>query len=213
MAGIITVSLDLTGRPAVVIGGGRVAERKVKVLMEAGARVRVVAPEVTAPLSDLETAGQIQVCRRPWEAGDTAGAMLVVAATGRREVDLSVALEAQAAGSLVSVSGDPALGNLAFTAAVKRGPVRIAISTGGAAPALAKRVRQEVERLVGPEYGALAELLDEARRRLKTLPGLSQSERAAVLEALVNGPALGLLARGETEAARAEVEERIRACE
>lgn len=205
---MITLALDLNGQLCVVVGGGLVAEHKARVLLEAGARVRVVSDALTPGLCSLRDAGQVEVVPRRYHPGDLVGAMLVVAATGQPDVDAAVA--AAAGGhQLVSVSGQPKLGNVHFTAEVCRGPLRIAISTDGASPALAKRIRQDVERVIGPEYAALAELLAEVRERVKGLPHLRQAERAALFEQIVYGPALQLLANGETEAARASVEEMV----
>lgn len=202
---MMIVDLKLTGRLAVVVGGGPVAERKARALLQSGVRVRVVSPEMTLGLRTLWERGRIEVIQRPYAPGDTSGAMLVVAATGRREVDAAVARQAEAEERLVSVSGDPELGNVNFTAEVRRGPVRVAISTGGASPALARRLRGELERIVGPEYGQLAELLGEVRKRVQLHSSRSRAERAALLASIVQGPALGLLAQGAEEAAQALV--------
>lgn len=199
------VDLRLTGRLAIVVGGGPVAERKARALLQSGTRVRVVSPELTLGLRTLWERGRIEVIQRSYAPGDTSGAMLVVAATGRREVDAAVARQAEAEERLVSVSGEPELGNVNFTAEVRRGPVRVAISTGGASPALARRLRRELERTVGPEYGQLAELLGEVRNRVRLDSSRSRAERAALLASIVQGPALGLLARGAEEAAQALV--------
>ena len=94
---MMIVDLKLTGRLAVVVGGGPVAERKARALLRAGARVRVVSPEMTLGLRTLWERGRIEAIQRPYAPGDTSGAMLVVAATGRREVDAAVARQAEAA--------------------------------------------------------------------------------------------------------------------
>jgi len=205
---MITLALDLSGHLCVVIGGGPVAEHKAQVLLGAGARVRVVSDAPTPGLCSMRDTGQIEVVPRRYHSGDIVGAMLVVAATGQPDVDAAVA-EAACGHQLVSVSGQPRLGNVHFTAEFSRGPLRIAISTDGTSPALVKRIRQEVERVIGPEYAALAELLAGVRERLKGLPHLCQAERAALFEQIVYGPALQLLANGETEAVRALVAEII----
>jgi len=202
---MMTINLRLTGRLAVVVGGGPVAERKARALLQAGARVRVVSPELTLGLCTLWERGRIEVLQRPYAPGDASGAILVVAATGRREVDAAVARQAEADERLFSVSGEPEMGNVTFTAEVRRGPVHVAISTDGASPALARRLRRELERTVGPEYGQLAELLGEVREQVQRHPGRSGAERSALFASIVRGPALDLLARGEEEAARALV--------
>lgn len=179
------LTVDLRGRLAVVVGGGAVAERKVRTLLEAGAAVRVVSPALTAGLEALLAAGAIAVLHRPYQLGDAAGALLAIAATGIRAVDAAVAAEVAALGGLVSVSGQPALGNVHFTAEVRRGPVRIGIATGGASPLLARRLKERVVEAVGPEWGALAESLAAARERLKDRPDLTQADRARLYAELI----------------------------
>jgi precorrin-2 dehydrogenase / sirohydrochlorin ferrochelatase len=198
----LVVALDLGGQVAVVVGGGGVAERKVATLLEAGARVRVVSPALSPVLQARWQQGAIEWLARRYEAGDQAGAFLAVACTGVQAVDAAVAAEAYRAGRLVCVSGEPGLGNVQFTAEVHRGPVTVAVSTGGASPALAARMRDEIARAVGPEYGDLAGILAEARAKLKATAGLSQGERAQALTAIVQGPVLEMLARGEVQAAQ-----------
>jgi siroheme synthase-like protein len=112
--------------------------------------------------------------------------MLVVAATGIQAVDAAVAAAVAALGGLVSVSGQPELGNVHFTAEVRRGPVRIGIATGGASPLLARRLKERVAEAVGPEWGALAESLAAARERLKARPDLTQADRALLYAELID---------------------------
>lgn len=206
----LMLAVDLRGRLAVVVGGGAVAERKAGTLLEAGAVVRVVSPALTAGLELLRASGSVAVLLRPYQAGDAAGAMLVVAATGIPMVDAAVAAEVAAAGGLVSVSGQPELGNVHFTAEVRRGPVRIGIATGGASPALARTLKERVAGVVGPEYGALAELLGEARERLNANAALTQADRARVYTELLDSPLLEALAAGDQERARALLEAALR---
>lgn len=204
------LDVDLRGRPVLVVGGGAVAERKVGALLAAGARVKVISPGLTPGLEYWLELGQIEVLRRPFAPGDTAGAVLVVAATGHREVDAAVAAEMAAEGRLLCVAAAPELGNVHFTAEVSRGPIRVAVSTGGAAPALARRLRRDLAGWLRPEWVLLAQILAEVRAELQAILGLTQRERAALLEQLVDGPALERLARGEVAAARALVREQIR---
>lgn len=202
---MMMLGIDLTGRPVTVVGGGRVAERKVRRLLEAGAVVRVISPSVTAGITE----SGVQVVQRPFAPGDTEAAWLVVAATGIAEVDARVAAEARAAGRLVSVSGAPALGDTHFVAEVRRGPVTLGIATGGASPAIARRLRQEVERQVGPEWGVLAGWLAAVRDEVKA--ALPPADRAPFYAALVDGPLLDMLAAGDEAGARAWLEAQLAA--
>lgn len=194
MVPVLSLSLRLRGRRVVVIGGGPVAERKAHKLLAAGAVVRVISPSITPGLAALG----VEWLARRYEPGDTELALLTIAATGNPAVDAQVVAEAEAAGRLVIAAGDGATGNAGLMAEIYRGPISVAVTTGGAAPALARRIREELEPVIGPEYGLLAELLGMLRERLKERPGLSQAERASLLERVVRGQALERLARGET---------------
>jgi precorrin-2 dehydrogenase/sirohydrochlorin ferrochelatase len=185
----ITVQLD--GRPCLVIGGGEVAERKVEALLAAGARVTVVAPALTAELAALAETHEIVHHPRSYRPGDVRGAQLAIAATDDPEVQRAVAAEAEAAGVLLNVVDVPALCTFIAPAVVQRGEVSIAVSTGGASPALAHRVRTEIEARFGPEYGLFAQILRRLRERLPPSP-----ERQALLVRLVESPVLDCLRSG-----------------
>jgi precorrin-2 dehydrogenase/sirohydrochlorin ferrochelatase len=158
--------IGLESRSVVVIGGGEVATRKVAGLLEAGAQVTVISPKVTDELAHLAQAGQVQVMLRPYRQGDLQGVFLAVAATDDAPVNEAVWQEARACGCLVNVVDDPARSNFITPAVIQRGEIKIAITTGGASPALARRLREKLERDFGPEYGSLAELMAELRPQL-----------------------------------------------
>ena len=160
------VVLDLTDRSVVVVGGGRVAERKARGLVEAGAAVRVVSPEVTDGLARLAERGALTLDRRPYRAGDLRGAALAVAATGDPSANRAVADEADALGVLVNVVDDPDRGGFAVPAVLRRGELVIAVSTSGRTPGLAGALRRRLERDYGPEWATLVELVGELRERL-----------------------------------------------
>ena len=134
------VFLSLEGVPVLVVGGGRVAERKVAGLAAAGARVTVVAPQVSAAVADQATS----VHEREFAAGDCAGQRLVIAATDDPAVNAAVAAEATAAGVWVNSADDPANCTFALPAVARRGPVVVAVGTGGASPALASHLRGRI---------------------------------------------------------------------
>lgn len=171
------VFLDLAGRRAVVVGGGRVAERKVLALLEAGAAVEVVSPAATEALVQAAGAGRLRWHRRPFETGDLAGAALAFAATDRREVNAAVAAEARAAGVPGNVADDPAACDFLVPALLRRGDLLIAVSTGGASPAVARRIREELEARFGPEWGAYLELLSALRGALLAVGDPSDRNR------------------------------------
>lgn len=143
-----------------VVGGGKVADRKARGLLRAGALVRVVSPELEPGLAGLE----VEVKRRPYEAGDLAEAALAFAATDSREVNAAVASEAKERGIPVNVADRPSEGDFALPSTLRRGGLQVAVSTGGASPTLAREIRQELEAMFGPEWAGVVEELEQARR-------------------------------------------------
>jgi uroporphyrin-III C-methyltransferase/precorrin-2 dehydrogenase/sirohydrochlorin ferrochelatase len=163
----LPIALNIENRRCLVVGGGAVAERKLHALLEAGAKVSVVAPDLVAGLEALIDLGRIDVVRRPFEPGDVEGAFVVVAATDDPEANAAVAAAARARGILVNAADDPANCDFVTPAVVRRGDVQIAITTGGRSPALARHLRERLERQVPPEYGLLAEALGQVRDDLQ----------------------------------------------
>jgi siroheme synthase-like protein len=160
--------VDLAGRPCVVIGGGAVGERKVEGLLTAGATVTVVSPTLSAGLTARASAGEIRhVCRR-YRPGDLAGVTLAFVATGDPRVALTVAREGRRRRVWVNTADDPEHCDFFLPSVLRRGPLLVAVATGGASPALARAVREEIERLLPAEYAALAEIVADVRRELRT---------------------------------------------
>ncbi|AMX84601.1 siroheme synthase [Geobacillus subterraneus] len=157
-----SVILQVRGRRAVVVGGGKVAARKIRGLLEAGADVVMIAPKAEPELQALAAAGTIGWCIKTFAPGDLDGAFLVIAATNDRGVNEAVA-QAAAPGQLVNVVDDPERCDFHVPAVVRRGPLTIAVSTEGASPAVARRIRRELEEQYGEEYGPYLEFLQRAR--------------------------------------------------
>lgn len=155
------VMLDVNRRSCLVVGGGGVALRKAQGLVEAGARVTVVAPEIVAPLAKMADEGHLTVEARPYERGEAASYALVFAATDDREVNAGVFADATAAGVWANVADDPELCSFHLPGRVQRGPLQIAIASGGEAPFVVRRLRQLLDRRLGPEW---AEWLSAASR-------------------------------------------------
>lgn len=197
MMGYYPIAIDLTGKRALVVGGGEVALRKVEALLESGARVTVVAPEVAPEIERLAESGKIVLRRRNYEAGDLADAVLAIAATDDREVNLRVSEDARGANVLVNVVDDPELCSFIVPATVKRGDLVVSIITGGKSPALARRVREKIEETFGPEYGDLAELLGEVRELARDRIE-SQPVRERVFEAILDSEVADLLRQGRS---------------
>ncbi len=191
-------ALDLRGRRCLVAGGGAVARRKVEGLLAAGAEVLVVAPEI----EDMPDGAAVE--RRAVRPGDLDGAVLAVCATDDGEVNAALAAEARRRGVLVNVADDPAAGDVAVPAVLRRGGLQIGVSTGGASPALARRLRDELAERVGAEYGPLVALLGELRAEWEPhaiAAGLPPAARHAAWHAVLDLPLLELIAAGrETEA-------------
>jgi precorrin-2 dehydrogenase/sirohydrochlorin ferrochelatase len=154
------IFLDLSGRRCVVIGGGEVANRKARKLLQARARVVVISPEIGAELESVA----VEVHRRPYRAGDLEGAYLAFAATNVREVNAAVAREAKERGVPVNVADKPSEGDFALPSTLRRGRLQVAVSTGGASPTLAQRIRGELEEAFGPEWAGIVEEFDRNRR-------------------------------------------------
>lgn len=153
------IFLDLSGRRCVVVGGGEVANRKARKLLQARAEVVVISPEVRPELESVAS----EVHRRPYENGDLEGAHLAFAATDAREVNAAVAWEAKERDIPVNVADRPSEGDFALPSTLRRGRLQVAVSTGGASPTLAARIRHELEGLFGAEWAGIVEELGRAR--------------------------------------------------
>jgi siroheme synthase-like protein len=202
------VSLDVAGRPCLVVGGGTIAAGKVAGLLTAGAVVTVVAPDVDAAIDALATAGDaaepggpgsVTVRRRPYRAGEAADYRLVVTATGVAEVDGTVAADAAAAAVWVNSADDPGRCTFHLPSVHRDGPVSVAVSTGGASPALAIWLRRRAADALGTGLGELAGLLDEARRRLQAA---GRPTSSVDWPTVLDGPLPQLVRNGQLDEAR-----------
>jgi siroheme synthase-like protein len=153
------IFLDLSGRRCVVVGGGEVANRKARKLLQARAEVVVISPEVRPELESVAS----EVHRRPYEDGDLEGAHLAFAATDAREVNAAVAWEAKERGIPVNVADRPSEGDFALPSTLRRGRLQLAVSTGGASPTLARKIKGALEEVFGPEWAGVVEELHAAR--------------------------------------------------
>lgn len=206
----LPICLNLEGHRSVVVGGGVVGTQKVRDFLDCGAEVHVVSPVVSPYIREQAEAGRITLAERRYVAGDIAGAFLVVVATDDPDTNASIYREASAAGQLVNVCDDPPHCNYIFASKIERGPLTVSIFTHGTAPAFARRVRRELETWLGPEYGALADLLAELRPQIKELEGLTQPDRQRIFERLVYSELLLLLREGREQSARKLAERLVR---
>jgi siroheme synthase-like protein len=195
------VSLDVTGRACLVVGGGPVAARKARALLECGALVTVIAPSLAQEMEVL-TDRLEAVERRPYASGDAARFRLVVTATGRPDVDGSVHDDAEAAGVWVNSADDRAHSSFILPAVHRDGSVTVAVSTGGLSPAFSSWLRDRLAAQCGENAGALAALIGEARERLRRAGRPSDSVDWA---ALLDGPLLDFVQVGDWDNALAIV--------
>jgi siroheme synthase-like protein len=195
--------LKLGDRRCVVVGGGEIGLEKVEGLLACDGDVVLVSPQAVSELQELAAEGSITWIQRDYEPGDLERAFLVIASTDSTETNIRVYEDAERRAMLVNVVDVPPLCNFILPAILRTGPLAIAISTAGASPALAKRMKREIGALFGEEYARLAVLLNEARGWAKgTLP--TYQDRKDFFEGIVNGDPdpVVLLREGDEQAVR-----------
>jgi precorrin-2 dehydrogenase/sirohydrochlorin ferrochelatase len=209
-----TPCLNLTDRPCLVVGAGPVGLEKVEGLLAANAAVTVVAPEAVEEIEELAAEGALRWEPREYRSDDLEGKLLVFIATADTALNVRIFREAEQRVMLVNVVDVPPLCNFIMPAVVRRGAITVAISTSGASPALAKRLKREIAEHFGEPYARLADLLNDIRPWAKDTFATYQ-ERKLFFEDLVNGDPdpVALIAAGEEQAARELVAERMRAAE
>ncbi len=197
------VSLNVSGQPCLVVGGGRVAARKARTLLDCGAAVTVITPELCDDMEQLVPSLRV-LERRNYGQGDAANFRLVVTATGIPDVDGAVFADAEAAGVWANSADDVVHSSFILPAIHRDGPVTVSVSTGGLSPALASWLRTRLASECGDSLGALAQLLGDARADLKRAGVRSDTvDWGRVLD----GPLLELIRSGDMEGARAVVAE------
>ena len=195
------VYIQLREQPCVVVGGGKIAEGKVEGLLAAQANVTLISPDLTARLRDLLEEKQITYLGRAYQVGDLTGAFLVICATDQAEINHQVWQEASANRQLVNVVDDTPRCNFIAPSILRKGDLTIAISTSGKAPALAVRLKERLQRDLGPEYERFLELAGELREPLaRHVPDFET--RKALWYELVDSEILDVLARGDETLAR-----------
>jgi precorrin-2 dehydrogenase/sirohydrochlorin ferrochelatase len=210
--GLVTycpVFLNLQGRKCVVIGGGEVALRKIRMLLDCGAKVTVISPVVHAELSRLAKTAFVLLQRRFYRRGDLKSATLVISATNRREINQAVEEEARRRRILINVVDDPDRSDFIVPSFFRRGGLTIAISTSGMSPALARKIRMKLEADFGVEYVSLLNLVEEIRsqlRKKKIRVGAETWQKALDLDRLVS-----LLRDGREEEVKRRVLRKLKA--
>lgn len=198
--------VDIEEQPCLVVGGGAIAEEKAGSLLECGGVVTVISPGLTDGLHGHADRGALRWFARPYEPGDVRGFRLVISATDSTEVNERVYRDAEAEGIMVNVVDVPALCRYIVPSIVRQGALCIAISTGGKSPALAKKIRGQLEGAYGPEYADLLDLLGAYRPRMKAAYPDETETRARLWTSLVDSDLLDLLRTGRADEARDRVE-------
>ena len=195
------VFLNISGKRCVVVGGGQVALRKVRALLEHRANIEVISPDPCSELIELAEDGQIRVFRRHYQPGDLRKAFTAIAATDNSDINLQVVKEARRKAVLVNVADDAENSDFILPSYLRRGDVTVAISTAGRSPALARKIRTRLEKVFGDEYASLALLINEVRTEAKQQR--IEVDGDAWQEALDLDVLLELLRRKDAEKAKA----------
>ncbi len=193
--------LNISGKRCVVVGGGRVALRKVRALIEHGASVEVISPTLCPELNKLAETSEIKLLRRQYQAGDLKRALLAIAATDDKDINQQVVKEAKGKAVLVNAVDDLENSDFIVPSYARRGDITIAVSTAGRSPALARKIRTKLEKELGDEYASLVSLIGEVRAEAKR-QGIKITgddwQEALDLDLLAR-----LLKRGDVEKAKA----------
>ena len=174
---LFPIFLKLTGRPCIVIGAGNLAESKIESLQAANARVTVIAPAASERIVAMADSGEVVWHQREYATGDLAGQFLVVAATNVPAVNRAVFAEAESSGVLINAVDDPPFCDFYFPSVVRRGDLQIAISTAGHSPALAQRLRKEINALLPLDAGDWLAELGNLRREVLQLEPLNDARK------------------------------------
>ncbi|MBO8136837.1 MAG: bifunctional precorrin-2 dehydrogenase/sirohydrochlorin ferrochelatase [Desulfotomaculum sp.] len=203
--------LRLEGQKCLVVGGGKVAERKVKKLLRSGAEITVISPRLTPALAAIKEQRLIKHIEREYREEDLKDAFLVFCATNNEEVNRQIADYCSRNKILVNIVDDPQRCDFFVPAVVRQGPLSIAISTNGRSPLLAARIREQLEKTFGPEYADFLELLGQVRMELlQNVP--DPEKRRQVLEKIVQSDILKLYKEKRFDKIKERVEDAYRSC-
>jgi precorrin-2 dehydrogenase/sirohydrochlorin ferrochelatase len=183
------VYLDITNKRCIVVGGGDVAERKAERLLDFGARVTVVGKTLTPLLETMKKEGRIEHINADYDKAYIGDAFMVIGATDRDDINARISLDGKNKGILVNIVDDPGKCDFILPSIVQQGDLSIAISTGGKSPALAKKLREKLEKLYGPEYQALLNVLGNLREKV-VVRGHSSNENKQLFDAVIDSDIL-----------------------
>ncbi len=186
------IQLDVKDRPCLVVGGGEVGTRKVKMLLKCGARVTLVSPAVTAELEQLASRGAVALERRTYRSSDLADVFLVIGATDDMALNRRIHADAEQARRLCNIADQPGLCNFILPSVIDQGDLTITISTGGRSPAFAKHLRRHLQAQFGPEYGRFLQLMGAVRKRLLAAEHAPEAHKP-IFERLIRSRLLELI--------------------
>ncbi len=203
------VFLNVKGKKCVVIGGGQIALRKVRALLNHGADVEIISPDLCPELAKLAESGRIPVLTREYQTGDLENTFVVITATDNGEINQRVVAEARRSAVLVNAVDDAVNSDFIVPSYLRRGEVTIAVSTGGKSPALARKIRSRLEKELGDEYALLVDLVSEVRTEVRQQK--IKIDGDGWQEALDLDLLLDLLRKGEKEKAKATLLNNLKA--
>jgi len=198
--------LKLINRPCLVVGGGEVADRKVRTLYSAGARITVIAREINVSLKQFAEEHAMTLLVREVREEDLKEKLLIIAATDDRETNRTIAEQARRAGALVNVVDSPEESDFFVPSTFNRGDLTIAIATSGKLPALSRRIREHLEKQFGNEYEIYIQLLEQARDDIYKSHSLTAERKKRLIEELLDLPLLALLKEGKHDEAQQMVQ-------
>lgn len=205
------IFLKLDRKPVLVVGGGRVAERKINVLLDAGAHITVVSPQITDGIEKLATAHRIDLVRRKFEPTDLDRQSLVVASTADRRTNAEIAAAARERNIFINAVDDPPSCDFYVPAIERRGPLTVAICTAGSAPGYSSKLRDAIARMLPERIGDYLRFLEKLRSRLPELMPGSQKERSRAIKAVIESDAENIFLAGDENQAQKLAEEIIAA--
>jgi precorrin-2 dehydrogenase/sirohydrochlorin ferrochelatase len=192
------INLDIKNRNVLVVGGGGVGSRKVKTLLSCGARVTVVSREVSAQLQALAASGEIRLEQRSYQSDDLDGMFLVIGATNDEKLNRQISSDAEQLNTLCNIADRPEVCNFILPSIVHRDDLVITISTSGKSPALAKKLRIDLEKQFGEEYGKLLRLMGAIRKKLLRQAHEPEAHKP-IFEQLINSDLIGMIKENKLE--------------
>jgi precorrin-2 dehydrogenase/sirohydrochlorin ferrochelatase len=192
------INLDIKSRKVLVVGGGGVGSRKVKTLLSCGARVTVVSHEVSAQLQALAASGEIRLEQRSYQSDDLDDMFLVIGATNDEKLNRQISSDAEQLNTLCNIADRPEVCNFILPSIVHRDDLVITISTSGKSPALAKKLRKDLEKQFGEEYGKLLRLMGAIRKKLLRQAHEPEAHKP-IFEQLINSDLIGMIQENKLE--------------